>query len=119
MSKVLIVEDDAELREVMGLALESEGYNVESASDGREALERLRGGTKPCLILLDLMMPVMNGWQFRDEQVHDPTLADIPVVVVSAATDLPTRATDLHASAYVRKPLRLNQLLDAVGQYCG
>lgn len=102
----------------MAVALESEGYDVVSARDGREALDRLRGGDKPCLILLDLMMPVMNGWEFRDQQSHDPALSDIPVVVVSAFTDLPNRGTDLRADAYLSKPLHLSSLLETVGKFC-
>lgn len=112
---LLIVEDDADLREILELALVSEGYRVATARNGAEALERLRSQTKkPRLILLDLMMPVMNGWEFRDERRQDPELADIPMVVLSAATDFPMRASDIRADAYLRKPLHLDRLLETI-----
>src|ERR1044071_1184503 len=76
---ILVVEDDSAIREVLTDVLESEGYQVLNAANGREAIQLLRSSTLPCLILLDLMMPVMNGWQFRDEQRQDPLLAPVPV----------------------------------------
>jgi CheY-like chemotaxis protein len=79
---VLVVEDDAATREALTLFLEREGYRVVAAPDGRQALERLRGPVTPDLILLDLSMPVMDGWRFREEQRRDPSLADVPVVLV-------------------------------------
>jgi CheY-like chemotaxis protein len=82
---VLIVDDDASVLDALGELLESEGYAVVTALNGREALERLRGGLRPCVILLDLMMPVMDGWDFRQEQVKDRDLKDIPIVIVTAA----------------------------------
>ena len=115
---LLIVEDDPDLREVLDLALTAEGYRVATASNGAEALETLkRSEPKPKLILLDLMMPVINGWEFREKQTEDPDLVGIPVVVVSAAADLPSRASDLRADAYLRKPLALDQLLATVEKY--
>ena len=85
---ILIVEDDSDLREALSEVLRDEGYSVESAADGREALDRLRRDLRPSLILLDLTMPVMNGWQFRAEQRRDPALSEIPVVVLSAGDHL-------------------------------
>ena len=82
---VLIVEDDLDTREMLGRFLELEGYTVETAENGKRALERLGSGVGACVILLDLMMPVVDGWQFRQEQISDATLAAIPVIVVSAA----------------------------------
>ena len=117
---ILIVEDDPDLREVLDITLQSEGYTVSTAGDGAEALARLqsRGDkTRPRLILLDLRMPVMNGWQFRERQRQDPELAEIPVVVLSAALDLPVRASDLKADAYLPKPVELDRLLEIVGSY--
>jgi CheY-like chemotaxis protein len=116
---ILVVEDDSAIREVLTDVLESEGYQVVNAANGREAIQLLRGTTLPCLILLDLMMPVMNGWQFRDEQRQDPVLAPVPVVVISADSDLPTKAAAIHANDFLKKPIELNRLLDTVEQYCG
>src|SRR4051794_37746057 len=92
---VLLVEDNDATREAVSLILESDGYQVMTAANGRKALDRLRGGARPDLILLDLMMPVMDGWQFRAEQRRDQVLADIPVIVCSAAGDAQVRASDL------------------------
>src|ERR1700682_362753 len=80
----LIVEDDASIREAIAEVLRSEGYEASSCGHGREALEYLRDGHHPDVILLDLMMPVMDGWEFRIEQRKDPALATIPVVALSA-----------------------------------
>jgi CheY-like chemotaxis protein len=101
---------------MLGRFLELEGYNVELASNGKQALERLTEGVQPCVILLDLMMPVMDGWQFRQEQIRDQQLADIPVIVVSAAGK--GRLADIDANAYLTKPVDLEQLLDRVIEYC-
>lgn len=112
---VLIVEDDPDLRELLTLTLEAEGYTVGQARNGAEALEQLRGGSeKPRLILLDLRMPIMNGWQFRDLQRKDPELADIPVVIVSA--DVPP-GPDLRAVAFLQKPIQPEELIATVQRY--
>ena len=81
---VLLVEDDLPIRDSLGEALAEEGFDVSTAGNGAEALERLRSGRRPSVIVLDLMMPVMDGWDFRQEQLGDPALRDIPVVIVSA-----------------------------------
>jgi len=83
-SRILIVDDDAEFRAVLRQVLEDEGCAVSEAADGRAALDVLRGTALPHLILLDLMMPVMNGWDFHAEVQKDPSLAGIPVAVLSA-----------------------------------
>jgi CheY-like chemotaxis protein len=116
---ILIVEDDLAIREVLTEVLEEEGYQVTGASNGQEAIQFLRSNTRPCLILLDLMMPVMNGWQFRAEQQQDPSLAPVPVVVISADSDLKTKAASIDAAAYLPKPIQLTHLLNTVEQYCG
>ena len=83
---VLIVDDDNDVRSALAELLEEEGFSVEGAPNGREALALLRGGTvHPAVILLDLMMPGMDGWDFRHEQMRDPKLAAVPVVIVSAS----------------------------------
>jgi CheY-like chemotaxis protein len=113
---VLLVEDDVDVREAVTDTLEDAGYRVIAARHGQEALEVLRnGGPRPCLILLDLMMPVMDGWQFRDLQSKDPQLADIPVVALSAHGGLHALA----AADHLRKPVQLRALMDVVERFCG
>ena len=88
-----------------------------TASNGQEALDQLRSGTDlPSLILLDLMMPVMDGWEFRREQRKDPAIADVPVVVLSALD--PSRGADIGAVEFLKKPLDFDHLLALVRQYC-
>jgi CheY-like chemotaxis protein len=113
---VFVVEDDVDTRDMMGRFLELEGFTVEVAANGKQALERLNAGMHPCVILLDLMMPVMDGWQFRSQQIRDAALASIPVIVVSAAGK--ERMGDIEANAYLSKPVDLEQLLAEVTQYC-
>jgi CheY-like chemotaxis protein len=116
--EVLIVEDDTDLRQALTQILSDEGYRVDGAEHGLSALEQLRDGCRPCVILLDLTMPVMNGWQFRDEQRQDPTLAAIPVVVISAGANLSEQIVPLGIQDYIRKPIQLGQLLATVERYC-
>ena len=113
---VFVVEDDVDTRDMVGRFLELEGFAVEVAANGKQALERLNSGVHPCVILLDLMMPVMDGWQFRAQQIRDAALASIPVIVVSAAGK--ERMADIEANAYLSKPVDLEQLLAHVTQYC-
>jgi CheY-like chemotaxis protein len=114
---VLLVEDDIDVREAVTDTLKDAGYGVLSARHGQEALDLLRkqGAPKPCLILLDLMMPVMDGWQFRELQSKDPALADIPVVALSAHDGLHA----LGAAGHLRKPVQLRALMDVVERFCG
>jgi signal transduction histidine kinase len=109
---VLVVEDDGDIRETLSGVLTSEGYAVTSCANGREALDRLRSGTRADVILLDLMMPVMNGWQFRVLQKGDPQIAAIPVLALSA-NDTP-QAAAIDAEAYLRKPVDYDRLLGAI-----
>jgi CheY-like chemotaxis protein len=113
---ILIIEDDPDLREMMAQMLSLEGFRAETAANGREALQYLSRGDIPDVILLDLMMPVMDGWEFRRRQRQDPALAPLPVVVLSAL-DAP-RAADLGGTAYLKKPLDFDRLLDLVRRYC-
>lgn len=116
MANILVVEDNDDVREMMAVTLELEGHEVATAVNGRDALDKLHSGEKPCVILLDLMMPVMNGWEFRREIEHDPELRHVPVVVVSAATsDMIRRA---HADAHLPKPVNMDELLDVVCEFC-
>jgi CheY-like chemotaxis protein len=110
---ILVVDDDEDTRKTLRMVLEAAGYEVCEARDGARALESLRKGMRPGLILLDLMMPVVNGWEFREQQLADPALADIPVVVLSAYGDV-QRTETIEADAYLGKPLALNTLLSAV-----
>jgi CheY-like chemotaxis protein len=113
---VLIVEDDADLREMMAQLLSLEGYRAETASNGREALKYLERGDRPDVILLDLMMPIMDGWEFRRRQVENPELAQVPVVVLSALDQ--ARAADLGGTAFLKKPLDFDRLLELVRRFC-
>jgi CheY-like chemotaxis protein len=115
---ILIVEDDTDLREALSEVLRDEGYSVAMAADGREALDRLRRDLRPSLILLDLTMPVMNGWQFRAEQRQDPALSAIPVVVLSAGEHLAEQMVPLGIDDYVAKPIELAHLLQTIERYC-
>jgi DNA-binding response OmpR family regulator len=113
---ILIVEDDADLREMMAQLLTLEGFRASTVANGREALEYLSQGDKPDVILLDLMMPIMDGWEFRRQQEADATLSTVPVIVLSALDQ--TRATDVNAVAFLKKPLDFDRLLELVRQYC-
>jgi two-component system chemotaxis response regulator CheY len=113
---VLIVEDDEGLREMMAEILKLEGFETATATNGREALDYLKRGDAPQLILLDLMMPVMDGWEFQRERSRDPLLAGVPVVVLSALDE--TRA-GAASHEFLKKPLDFDRLLQLVKGYCG
>ena len=117
MACVLIVEDDTDVREFMDVLLTMHGFETMTAANGREALDRMRA-RRPCLVLLDLMMPVMDGWQFRAEQLSEPALADVPVVCVTAVAEQSDRIERLKAPC-LRKPVEFQTLLDAVEGACG
>jgi CheY-like chemotaxis protein len=115
MARILVVDDEAFIRLYLEEVLVDEGHDVRSASDGAEALRLLREGEpSPDLILLDLMMPGMNGWEFRKEQAADPGLAGIPVVVVSGAGDVQAEAARLGVQGYLAKPFFPEMLLAAI-----
>jgi CheY-like chemotaxis protein len=115
---VLVVEDDAITREALSLILEEEGYTVVGAANGREAIDCLHTARRPDVIVLDLMMPVMNGWEFRSRQRQDPDLAAIPVIVVSADSHIQQSAAAIGAADYLQKPINFNHLLAAVHRCC-
>ncbi|HXX68797.1 MAG TPA: response regulator [Polyangiaceae bacterium] len=109
---LLVVEDDGDIREALDGLLSTEGFRVFGCSNGREALAWLRASPKPDLILLDLMMPVMDGWQFRVAQKEDPELAKIPVLALSA--DSTAKAAAIDAEAYLKKPVDYDTLIDTI-----
>lgn len=115
---VLVVEDDADIRDTISQILEFEGYAVATARNGAEALAQMRRGRRPAVILLDLMMPGMNGWEFRSAQLVDPALADIPVVVLSGDRTVAAEAGDMKAAGFLTKPVELSMLLDTVRRFC-
>lgn len=117
---VLIIEDDFDIRQALAELLEGEGYRVAVAEHGAAALKLLREArSPPSLILLDLMMPVMNGWQFVAESAGDPALAAIPVYIISADEDLARKASELGVLGWFRKPVELDAFLDTVAFRCG
>ena len=112
---ILIIEDDDDIRNVMVDLLESEGYAAQAATNGKEALELLSKMAKPCLVLLDMMMPIMNGRQFLDTVMADAILAPIPVLIVSAVAD----KTNTEGSVgFLKKPIDIDVVLNVVSQYC-
>lgn len=120
---VLIVEDDPDTREMLMMLLSSEGFHTVAAEDGLEALHLLRtvrhrAPEVPCLVLLDLKMPRLSGGEFRRAQLGDPTVASVPVAVMSGAVDAEQRAQALGAVAIVTKPIDFDLLLDVVRRYC-
>jgi CheY-like chemotaxis protein len=114
---ILIVEDDLDIREVMRMILEASGYQVFEAGDGAEALVVARA-RRPGIILLDLMMPGMDGFQFRELQLQDPAIASIPVVIVSGGGAVPQKAAELGAAGYLVKPTDVQRLLAVMGDLC-
>jgi CheY-like chemotaxis protein len=120
---VLIVEDDLETREMVRELVTTEGFYALAAEDGLEALHLLRAvrhrsPDAPCLILLDLSMPRLGGNEFRRSQLGDPTVASVPVAVMSGAIDLEQRAKALGAVATLPKPLNVDLLISVVKRYC-
>jgi len=115
---ILVVDDDADIRSSLTEILGDEGYRVAGVRNGREALAYLQAQTRPSLILLDMMMPEMDGWRFRLEQQKSPELAAIPVVILSAHGNVREAALALGAADYLRKPLRIESLLEIAGRYC-
>lgn len=117
IASVLIVEDDQDIRDYLTDLLELSGYPAAAVGNGVSALDYLRSGHRPRVILLDLAMPEMDGRAFRAEQLRDPQLAGIPIVVCSAAADAAQVAQDLGAD-HVQKPFRSDDLLPLIAQWC-
>ena len=111
---VLVIEDDRDAREMLRLALTSDGYRVATVDNGRDALMHLRATADTCIIVLDLGLPRMDGARFRAAQLRDRSLAWIPVVVLSGSVDGATRARELGARSFVPKPADLDRLRAAL-----
>ena len=111
-AQVLLVDDDADIRRALGEILEDQGYSVTAAANGQEALDVLQRGSRPAVILLDLMMPVMDGYQFLAHHTADPRFAAIPVVVITAGA---TVAENIAAQRVMHKPLRVDKLMTVLG----
>ncbi|RYF12173.1 MAG: response regulator [Deltaproteobacteria bacterium] len=123
-AKILLVEDDRPIAEGLSTLLTEEGYGVECAYNGQEALDLMQAPNMPQLVLLDLMMPVMTGWELREKMLLDSRLCQIPVAVLSGVSDLQVNEPTLRANAYFGKPLDCIKLLDFIsstlaGHSCG
>ncbi len=114
----MLVEDDEDIRNSLKEILEDVGHTVITAADGLIALELLQTGARPGVILLDLMMPVMNGWQFVSARARQCDAAQIPVLVITADAQIEQKAKSLSADGYFRKPIDLDELLAAIERYC-
>jgi len=110
---VLVVDDDPDILEALSEILEAEGFEIRRARNGKEALERLEPDP-PRLILLDLMMPVMDGWEFAQRMRQRPSVAHIPIIVLSADRNVGSKATDIGAVGHLAKPFELTDLLQMV-----
>lgn len=117
MPCVLVVEDDDEVRSMMELLLKSHGYDVTTARNGREALDAMRR-QRPCLVLLDIHMPLMTGWEFRERQLEDPDLAGVPVICITALFD-PEDVVRRLKIPCLAKPAHFPSVLHEVEAACG
>ncbi len=118
-ARILLVEDDPALRATLAEALQESGYDVACATDGQDALAQLGSRPAPSVILLDLAMPVMDGWSFRAAQRNDPRLAAIPTVVLSGSLGVDPRAGDrLDPAATLPKPFDLDRLIETIQRLC-
>jgi CheY-like chemotaxis protein len=115
---VLVVDDDVDFLEVMREIIEEEKFRVLTAGNGEEALRILESGETPCLIILDLKMPGMDGPEFRRRQLRHPRLAEIPVVGFTGAANGESEARRLALTSFLRKPVHLHHLLETVAHYC-
>ena len=111
---VLVVDDNRAVRDTTAALLELEGYAVTVAANGREALDFLNTAGVPFAILLDLRMPILNGWEFHTQLRQTPSLAEVPIILISAEGDLPTIARELGVAGHFRKPFVIDQLIDSL-----
>ncbi|MGH7341428.1 MAG: response regulator, partial [Candidatus Rokuibacteriota bacterium] len=115
---ILVVDDQTDSSDAVGLLLEEQGFKVRIARDGEEALDALHRGLRPCLVVVDLMMPKMDGWEFRQRQLSDPQFATIPVVMMSGYPNAQEAAGTLGVRTVLKKPLSVNRLLSLVHRHC-
>jgi CheY-like chemotaxis protein len=115
---ILVVDDQTESSDAVGLLLEQQGLKVRVAHDGEEALAALHQGLRPCLVVVDLMMPKMDGWEFRQRQLSDPQFATIPVVIMSGYPNAQKAAGTLGVRTILKKPLRPDRILALVNRHC-
>ena len=116
MRSILVVDDDNAIRTMLESLLEEEGYKVVLAGNGQEALVQARQ-QRPSLVLLDLMMPVMNGWQFLEEVHNNPDLDDLPVLLLSASREVARTAQQSAVKAFLPKPFELDKLLEYIDRF--
>jgi CheY-like chemotaxis protein len=112
--RILVIDDDLDIRDALAMVLAAEGHEVQTASDGVKALDQLRGGARPSLILLDMMMPCLDGAGFMKAVQGDPQTADIPVVILTGHPAARKEAAELGAAGFLAKPVELNELLSTV-----
>jgi two-component system response regulator MprA len=116
---ILVVEDDDDIRNTMRALLEMEGYNVQCAANGDEGIQALRRcESLPCLILLDMTMPVMDGFQFCEEQKQDVNLAPVPVLVMTADGNAEAKTIQVGAKGFIKKPFDIDHVIELVGLHC-
>jgi CheY-like chemotaxis protein len=115
---ILVVDDQTESSDAVGLLLEHQGLKVRIAHDGEEALAALYQGLRPCLVVVDLMMPKMDGWEFRQRQLSDPQFAEIPVVIMSGYPNAQKAAGTLGVRTILKKPLSPGRILALVNRHC-
>jgi CheY-like chemotaxis protein len=115
---VLVIDDDHDIRDLVVFYLNNNGYQAKGASNGEEAIAHLKTEAHTDLIILDLMMPVMDAWEFRNAQQQDPTIGQIPVVLISATDEVSYEVEPLAAVGFIRKPIDFNHLLATVEQHC-
>ncbi len=115
--RILVVEDDTSIRELLVELLESEGYEVSSAVNGLEGIRHLQNNPKPDLILVDLMMPVMDGYTFRTEQLKNDLWSTIPTVVMSAEANAKEKMKSFNITAFLSKPVDLDTILKTVASF--
>ena len=116
---VLLVDDNDDVRDAFATLLSMHGYEVSGASDGVGALDQMHHGLHPCVVLLDLRMPEMDGWQVWARMHSEPQLAAIPVVMVSGDPEQSRRAEAMGLRNFLRKPVDAEKLLAAVARFCG
>src|SRR5262245_15314301 len=114
---VLVVDDDQDILDMTRIILETSGYVVHTATNGKDALQTCRGTGRACLVLLDLVMPTTDGWWYRSEVARDPTLADIPIVVLSGADLSEDKVAALGVAAFLSKPFGVEALLSTVRRF--